>query len=145
MSHEVLEFDVMSSSFEEKAKKDGAETLWDRQKAMKSPCTFGEKGICCRICAMGPCRISPVEGKGAQRGLCGATADTIVARNFARMVAAGTSAPPHHARDIVHVMHMANKDGNYKIKDTKKLMKLAQEWELDTDGKEMDEIAHELA
>ncbi|NTW71576.1 MAG: anaerobic carbon-monoxide dehydrogenase catalytic subunit [Eubacteriaceae bacterium] len=145
MSHEVLEFDVSSNVLLEKAKKDGAETIWDRQIAMKAKCGFGDKGLCCRICAMGPCRISPVEGKGAQRGLCGATADTIAARNFARMVAAGTAAHSDHARDIAHVMHMANKDGNYKVKDVGKLMKLAAEWKLDTEGKDTDEIAHELA
>ncbi|MFZ7132774.1 MAG: anaerobic carbon-monoxide dehydrogenase catalytic subunit [Eubacteriales bacterium] len=145
MSHEVLEFDLQSTSLVEKAKKDGAETIWDRKVAMKAQCGFGEKGICCRICSMGPCRISPVEGKGAQRGLCGATADTIVARNFARMVAAGASAHSDHARDIAHVMHMANEKGNYKVKDVGKLIKLAAEWGLETDGKETDEIAHALA
>lgn len=145
MSHEVLEFDVQSTSLIEKAQKDGAETIWDRKAAMKAQCGFGEKGICCRICAMGPCRISPVVGKGAQRGLCGATADTIVARNFARMVAGGAAAHSDHARDIAHVMHMANENGSYKVKDVSKLMRIAGEWDIATDGKTTDEIAHELA
>src|SRR5690554_3794619 len=128
MSHEVLEFDVVSASLTEKAKTDGAELIWDRQQAMKAKCGFGDKGLCCRICAMGPCRISPVEGKGAQRGLCGATADVIVSRNFARMVAAGTSAHSDHAREIASVLLMSNKDGNYKVKDVGKLLNLAKEW-----------------
>ena len=67
MSHEVLEFDQVSQGLLEKAERDGVETIWDRKAAMKAPCGFGEKGICCKNCSMGPCRISPVAGKGAQR------------------------------------------------------------------------------
>jgi carbon-monoxide dehydrogenase catalytic subunit len=145
MSHEVLEFDQVSASLTEKAKIDGAELLWDRQQAMKAKCGFGDKGLCCRICAMGPCRISPVEGKGAQRGLCGATADVIASRNFARMVAAGTSAHSDHAREIASVLLMSNKDGNYKVKDVGKLLRLAKEWGVATEDRENDDIAHEIA
>lgn len=129
----------------EKAVQDGVETMWDRKAAMKAPCGFGEKGICCKICAMGPCRISPVAGKGAQRGICGATADVIVARNLARMVAAGTASHSDHARDIAHVMHMASRDGNFKIRDEKKLLNLASEWGVKTEDRDIYEIAHEVA
>ncbi|SHJ09141.1 Ni-dependent carbon monoxide dehydrogenase precursor [Geosporobacter subterraneus DSM 17957] len=129
----------------EKAVQDGVETMWDRKAAMKAPCGFGEKGICCRICAMGPCRISPVAGKGAQRGICGATADVIVARNLARMVAAGTASHSDHARDIAHVMHMASRDGNFKIRDEKKLLDLASEWGVKTEDRDIYEVAHEVA
>ena len=90
--------------------------MWDRKVAMKAPCGFGEKGVCCRHCSMGPCRISPVAGKGAQRGLCGATADTIVARNFARTVAGGAAAHSDHGRDIAHVLYMARKMETIKSK-----------------------------
>ncbi|AOT69222.1 anaerobic carbon-monoxide dehydrogenase catalytic subunit [Geosporobacter ferrireducens] len=129
----------------EKAVKDGAETMWDRKAAQKTPCGFGEKGVCCRICAMGPCRVSPVAGKGAQKGICGATADVIVARNYARMVAAGTAAHSDHARDIAHILHMASRDGNYKVRDEKKLMSLAKEWGVNTENRDIYEIAHEVA
>jgi len=61
---------------------------WDRYEAMQPQCGFGELGICCRNCHMGPCRIDPF-GKGPQRGVCGASADVIVARNLIRMIAAG--------------------------------------------------------
>ena len=145
MSHEVLEFDVISDRLIEKAERDGAETMWDRKVAMKAPGGFGEKGICCKNCSMGPCRISPVAGKGAQRGLCGATADTIVARNFARTVAGGTAAHSDHGRDIAHVLYMASEDGNYKVKDVGKLMRLAAEWGVETEGKDTYEVAREVA
>lgn len=145
MSHEALKFDKTAGPLIEKAKQDGAETIWDREIAMKSRCGFGEKGICCKICHMGPCRISPVEGKGAQRGLCGASADTIVARNYARMVAAGSSAHSDHARSLIHTLHMTAPDGDYQIKDEEKLLNLAKEYEVETEGRDIYEIAHEVA
>ncbi|NLM45948.1 MAG: anaerobic carbon-monoxide dehydrogenase catalytic subunit [Firmicutes bacterium] len=145
MMHEALEFDPTSTNLIDKAERDGVETIWDRKDAMKAPCGFGEKGVCCKNCAMGPCRISPVAGKGAQLGLCGATADTIVARNFARSVAGGTAAHSDHARDIAHVLLMASENGNYKVRDVEKLMRIAAEWGLDTEGKDPYDLAHELA
>ena len=59
------------------------EFAWDRFQAMQPQCGFGQLGVCCRICSMGPCRIDPF-GTGPQRGVCGATADIIAARNLAR-------------------------------------------------------------
>ena len=35
----------------------GQENAWDRLEAQSPQCGFGKQGICCRICAMGPCRI----------------------------------------------------------------------------------------
>ena len=59
----------------------GFTTAWDRYEAMLPQCGFGELGVCCRNCNMGPCRISPFEDEGPQLGICGATADIIVARS----------------------------------------------------------------
>ncbi len=61
----------------------GVKTVWDRLRAQEPQCGFGKMGICCRNCFMGPCRIDPF-GEGAQEGICGATADVIVARNLLR-------------------------------------------------------------
>lgn len=129
----------------EKAKEDGAETIWDRTEKMKAQCGFGLQGLCCRNCAMGPCRISPVPGKGAKKGLCGATADVIVSRNFARMVAAGTASHSDHARGIIHLLHKACPDGDYSIKNEKKLRILAEQWDIDEKDKNIYEVAHEVA
>lgn len=146
MSNEVLNYDKVAEASLAKAKRDGAETMWDRRAAQKTQCGFGEAGVCCRICAMGPCRVSPVPGKGAERGICGANADTIVARNFARMVAGGTSAHSDHARDIVHAMHGAKAEGPFKIRDEAKLRRIAGEWGIEAaDTKETYALAHELA
>ncbi|AOY76304.1 anaerobic carbon-monoxide dehydrogenase catalytic subunit [Clostridium formicaceticum] len=145
MEEKNYSIDPVTEELARKAEKEGVETLWDRKKAMKTPCGFGEQGLCCRICAMGPCRISPTEGKGAQRGICGATADVIVARNLARMIAGGLATHSDHGRDIAHVLHMASRDGNYKITDEKKLLNLAAEWKIQTENRDIYDIAHEVA
>ncbi len=145
MESNTISIDKATIELVEKAKRDNVETIWDRQTAMKAPCGFGSKGLCCRNCSMGPCRISPVPGKGAQKGLCGATADVIVSRNFARMVAAGTSAHSDHGRSIAHVLHISSKDGNYTIKDEEKLLEVAKRWKIDTENKDIYEVAHEAA
>lgn len=146
MSNEVLNYDKIAEASLAKAQRDGAETMWDRRAAQKTQCGFGEAGVCCRICTMGPCRVSPVPGKGAERGICGANADTIVARNTARMVAAGASAHSDHARDIVHALHHSKAEGPYKVRDEAKLRRIAAEWEIaDADTKETYALAHELA
>lgn len=67
------------------------ETAHHRVETQATKCGFGLQGVCCRLCANGPCRITP----NAPRGICGANADTIVARNFLRMVAAGSGCYIH--------------------------------------------------
>ena len=58
-----------------------AETAWERFEQQQPQCGFGKLGICCRNCSIGPCRVDPFE-EGPQEGICGATADTIAARNL---------------------------------------------------------------
>src|SRR5512142_261307 len=105
---EKLSMDPAAQELLKKAAAEGVETIFDRAKTMK-PCPIGAEGACCRICAQGPCRVPPPkkhageekpEEKKARMGLCGATAETIVARNFARMVAAGTAAHSDHSRGV---------------------------------------------
>jgi len=121
-------------------------TTWDRYEAMQPQCGFGELGICCRICNMGPCRIDPF-GEGPQTGVCGASADTIVARNLARMIAAGAAAHSDHGRDVAHALLMAaqGKAKAYQIKDEEKLKVLAIEYGIKLEGRKKEEIAEELA
>lgn len=85
--------------------KSGLETAWDRLEKQQPQCGFGELGICCRNCNMGPCRIDPF-GEGASRGVCGATADIIVARNLLRSIAAGAAAHSDHGRDVAHAFQL---------------------------------------
>ena len=122
-----------------------AKTAWDRQDEQSPSCGFGELGICCRNCFMGPCRIDPF-GEGAQQGVCGATAETIVARNFIRMIAAGAAAHSDHGRGVTQTF-LATARGEvpgYEIKDIKKLMALAKEFDIDTKGKTNNQIAEEI-
>ena len=137
----IEQMEEINSLLKQKAVEAGAETWQDRKEAQKVSCKFGEEGVCCRICSMGPCRITPK----APRGICGATADTIAARNFARMVAAGAAAHSDHARDIAHVLHMSSENGSYKVKDKDKLYRLAGEWGVSTEGKDLYDVAHEVA
>ncbi|MHC4222306.1 MAG: anaerobic carbon-monoxide dehydrogenase catalytic subunit, partial [Planctomycetota bacterium] len=120
----------------------GQENAWDRLDAQSPQCGFGKQGICCRICVMGPCRVS----KKAPLGVCGADADTIVARNFLRMVAAGVSAHSDHGRTVAHVFMAAaqGKAPDYKFKDTEKLYTLAKELGVETKDRSVNEIALDI-
>ena len=125
----------------------GLETAWDRYEAQLPQCGFGELGVCCRNCNMGPCRISPFEDEGPKAGVCGATADIIVARNLIRMIAAGAAAHSDHGRDIAHTLLLTaeGKGGGYKIKDEAKLNALAAEYGIEVEGRSKEEVALELA
>ena len=118
-----------------------AETYEERVEAQKPQCKFGEEGICCRICSMGPCRITPK----APRGICGADAHAIAGRNYLRAVAGGSAAHSDHGREIAHVLHSTKEDGSYKVKEPERLISLAKEWGLDTEGKDIYDLAHEVA
>jgi carbon-monoxide dehydrogenase catalytic subunit len=122
--------------------KAGQENAWDRLDAQMPQCGFGKSGVCCRICQMGPCRIS----KKAPLGVCGADVDTIVSRNYLRMVAAGVSAHSDHGRTVAEVFLAAAKGEapDYKIKDTVKLNTLATELGVKTEGREVNEIAIDI-
>jgi carbon-monoxide dehydrogenase catalytic subunit len=120
----------------------GQQNAWDRLDAQSPQCGFGRQGICCRICTMGPCRIS----KKASVGVCGADADTIVARNFLRAVAAGASAHSDHGRGVAEVFIAAAKGDapDYNLKDNTKLHKLAQELGVETKGRAPNDIALDI-
>jgi carbon-monoxide dehydrogenase catalytic subunit len=121
----------------------GQQNAWDRFDTQQPQCGFGRLGICCRICSMGPCRIS----KKAPLGICGADTDTIAARNLLRMVAAGAAAHSDHGRDIAHTLSMVVESDrcDYMVKDEHKLKQVAGRYGIKTDGKEIKEIAAELS
>lgn len=123
----------------------GQSNAWDRLSAQEPQCGFGRLGLCCRICTMGPCRIDPF-GDGPRVGVCGATADTIVARNFLRAVAAGTSAHGDHCRSVAEVLIKAatGEAPDFQLKDVAKLLRLAQELGIATEGRSKEDIAKDL-
>ena len=89
--YEKRSADKASQHVLKKAEDEHIRTVWDRLEAMQPQCGFGELGICCTNCYMGPCRIDPFGG-GPDVGVCGADKDTIVARNLLRHIAAGGAA-----------------------------------------------------
>ncbi len=133
----------------QKAAIDGCETIFDRAEAMK-PCPIGAEGSCCKNCAMGPCRVPAPKKKDGpvkkRMGLCGATAETIAARNFARMVAAGTAAHSDHARGIAEAFLATAKGevAEFKIKDEQKLLQVAMDLDVEIGDRSVQEIAIEV-
>ena len=126
-----------------RAKEQNIVTVWDRFDLRGAGCRFGREGICCRICNMGPCSIT----KKTEQGVCGANADTIVARNLARMIVSGAAAHSDHGRDVAHALLLAaqGKASAYKIKDEEKLVALAVEYGIKVEGRKKEEIAKDLA
>jgi len=128
------------------AQREGIETVWDRLAAQEPQCGYCNLGTSCRNCAMGPCRVDPF-GDGPQKGVCGADADIIVARNLARTIAAGASSHSDHGRDILETLHIVGegKSDVYRVSEPEKLHKLAEEYGLSLDGKTDQELAAELS
>lgn len=129
-----------------KAEQDQLETVWDRYQSQLPNCGYCEMGLSCRICTMGPCRIDPF-GEGPRKGVCGADADIIVARNLGRMIAAGAASHSDHGRDLVEVLEevAGGKATGYQIRDVAKLKRIAAEYGIAADGKDPLRIAGELA
>lgn len=119
-------------------------TAYDRVKMRgMEACMFGSTGTCCRNCNMGPCQI--IDGVDEMIGICGATAETVAARNYARTIAAGTAAHTDHAREMVKgFIETAKGHGPHEIKDEAKLMTMAEVFDIDTEGKDKNQIALEL-
>jgi carbon-monoxide dehydrogenase catalytic subunit len=132
----------------------GIDTVYDRAVQMK-PCPIGVEGTCCKNCSMGPCRLplpkAGIEGADTRKGLCGATANTIAARNFIRMIAGGASAHSDHGRCVAEVfLSAARKESDaYKVKDIDKLLLIAPHLGVATtveiDGEEADRDVDEIA
>ena len=119
-------------------------TAYDRvQRRGMSACLFGSGGTCCRHCNMGPCQF--IDGVDDMLGICGATADTVAARNFGRICAAGTSAHTDHAREMVKgFIATAKGETPHEIKDVRKLHMLADIFGVETEGRDKNEIAIEV-
>ncbi len=153
-----VSIDVATQEMLARAQRLGIETVFDRAENMK-PCNIGVQGTCCKNCSMGPCRLplpkGGIDGEDTRKGLCGATANTIAARNFIRMIAGGAAAHSDHGRCVAEVfMSAARKETDaYKIKDTVKLVAVAEhlgvattiEADGETQDRDLDEVALEVA
>ncbi|MBQ3783508.1 MAG: anaerobic carbon-monoxide dehydrogenase catalytic subunit [Lachnospiraceae bacterium] len=120
----------------------GHDTAFDRFDAQKPQCSFGLCGTCCRICNMGPCKITPKSPKG----VCGADADLIVARNLLRGAAAGAAQHGMHAREVILMLKWAAQGkmdipivGEYKVRA------MAEAFGIKTKNRQLKNIAIDLA
>ena len=147
-----LSIDPATNEMIAKARVDGASIAFDRAEKMK-PCPIGQEGSCCRMCSMGPCRVPAAknrdetpEEKARRTGVCGATAETIVARNFTRMIAAGSAAHSDHARKVVEAFLLTaeGKAPGFIIKDEQKLLALALDFGVEIGNRTNEAIAIDI-
>ncbi len=146
MAKELPFADKASQQMIQKATEEKIETVWDRYENMQPQCKFGSMGVCCHICSMGPCRINP-NGKGPQTGVCGVGVDALAARNLARMIAAGAAAHSDHGRAIAQTLHYASQEteSGYQVKDTQKLSRLADFYQVNTQDATTRKLAENLS
>jgi len=144
--------DVASLELIDKACADQVSLAFDRAEQMK-PCPIGSVGSCCKNCGMGPCRVPLPKGreetpeeKRKRRGICGATTETIAARNFIRMIAGGAAAHSDHGRGVAELFLATAKGeaSGYAIKDEQKLLQLALEWGVEIGDRSNNEIAIDI-
>ncbi len=118
-----FEVEPVTAELIEHAKKLGIDLVWDRH----TPCDFaadgngGAAGVCCFRCQMGPCTLG--EATGSEHGMCGSTADTIVARGLVRRVGGGAGSHVEHSRAVAKTLKgvATGEIKDYKIKDETKL------------------------
>jgi len=149
---EIKSIDQATIEMIAKATSDGVNTAFDRAEAMR-PCPIGVEGSCCSMCAMGPCRVPLPKGKEEtpeerkkRRGVCGATAETIAARNFARKIAGGAAAHSDHGRRVAEAFLAVAKGEapGYEIKDEQKLLQLALDLGIKIGDRSNNEVAIDI-
>jgi carbon-monoxide dehydrogenase catalytic subunit len=120
----------------------GITTAFSRADEM-APCNIGGAGMCCKNCSMGPCRLT----KDGSVGVCGATIDTIQARNLTRAIAAGAAAHSDHGRGMAETLKAAanGEAEGYYIRDVAKLRTVASYYDIPIEGRSPNEIANDLA
>ena len=137
----IEQMEAATNELLETGKKVGADSWQQRVKNQTPHCGFGEAGTCCRICSMGPCRITP----NSPRGICGCDVHGIVGRNYLRFTAGGSATHSDHGRQICHTLYQTKEGGSYQVKDPEKLKRIAHEWGIETEGKDIYDLAHEVA
>ncbi len=141
-SPEELSADPAAQQMLIRADELGLSTAFTRAEEL-APCNIGGAGMCCKLCGMGPCRLT----KDGQTGVCGATIDTIQARNFIRAIAAGAAAHSDHGRDMAFTLKAVahGQAEGYTIRDVAKLRIVAAKYNIPIEGRAPEEIANDLA
>ncbi len=149
---ETKSIDPATIEMIKKAAQDGARVVFERVETTRA-CPIGAAGNCCSICAMGPCRVTLPKGKvetaeekRRRTGVCGATPETIAARNFTRMIAAGTASHGDHGRTMTKFFLAVAKGEapGYEIKDEQKLLQLALDFGVKIGDRSNNEIAIDI-
>jgi carbon-monoxide dehydrogenase catalytic subunit len=149
---ETKSIDQATVEMIDKATQDGIRVVFERAEEVK-PCPIGAEGSCCSLCAMGPCRVPLPKGreetpeeKKKRTGVCGATAETIAARNFLRKIAAGAAAHSDHGRRVAEAFLLAAKGEapDFEIKDEQKLLQLALDLGVNIGDRSNNEIAIDI-
>ena len=137
MSWDILipteEMEAATNRLLESAELVGADTYQARTAAQGTHCKIGEQGLCCRICSMGPCRITAK----SPRGICGCDADGVVGRNYLRFTAGGSATHSDHGRSIAMTLYRSSANGDYKVKDEEKLKRIAEEWDIEIEHRDI--------
>jgi len=122
------------------------DTVFERAQKMK-PCPIGHVGACCKHCHMGPCRLVGKNAEEEITGVCGASLATVTARNFLRMIAAGTAAHSDHARGMAEALLAVAKGEtkDFKVTDVRKLYKVAGILEIEFEGRPVNDVAKDVA
>ncbi|MCR5692095.1 MAG: anaerobic carbon-monoxide dehydrogenase catalytic subunit [Eubacterium sp.] len=120
----------------------GIDTTFDRFDAQKPQCNFGLAGVCCKVCNMGPCRITPK----APKGVCGADADLIVSRNLLRSAAAGAAQHGMHAREVMLALKKAAEgELDIPILGEQKIRSMAEAFGIKQKHRQLKNVAKDLA
>lgn len=118
------------------------DTVFDRFDRQQPQCSFGIAGICCKNCFMGPCKIT----KKAPRGVCGADADLIVARNMLRSLASGAAAHGARGRESMLALKRAGEGSlNLPIEGEAKIRAVCRKYGIEVEGKTLNQLAVEVA
>ena len=120
----------------------GCDTAFDRFDKQQPQCAFGMAGVCCKNCNMGPCKITPK----SPRGICGADADLIVARNLLRSAAGGVAQHGAHAREVLLSLKFAA-EGRLKLPllGEKRIREVCKAFGIETRGQSTKRLASKLA
>lgn len=124
----------------EKMESDGCETCFDRFERQQPQCGFGLRGLCCRMCQWGPCRISDKN----PTGICGKSQSAVIIGNHLRALTAGLSAHARHAHEVyLTIQAAASGKANIKLRGLERLWDLAERLGIDA-TKTQEQAAREI-
>jgi len=142
--NEVIEKtpNIATKELIKKISDEGNETCLDRFEKQQPQCSFGLKGLCCKMCQWGPCRIT----EKSPGGICGRSQDEIVISNHIRALVSGLAAHGRHAHEVIYTIKgIADGKINLKLKGKERIKEMADKLGIDTQNKSENQLAGEIA